>query len=175
MQTKPIFFAAIVVFSCLIFLHCKKKEDIIIVIDDVIMLSRPAVGLEGQACTNFDKSRVSTLATNDSLVVQWSEGKALPGDTIKIIRLEMLRDTGALVQFTMTLRPLDGVASEIQCMKGFGCGGNSWEHFPWIVPNKNFLDNTTHQFTVIPRGVDRFTIRNYNPANNLIVRVNPAL
>ena len=154
---------------------CKDKNDIIIVVDDVIMLSRPAVGLESAACANFAANRSAGIAPGDSLRVDWSEGKSLTNDTIKIIRLEVLRDAVSLVKFTMTLRPLSGKPSEIQCMKGFGCDGSAWETFPWISPGGDFLDHTTHKFRVIPRGKDRLTIENYNGTGNLTVRVNPPI
>jgi hypothetical protein len=162
--------------SLLCFYACQEKEDpIIIVVDDVIMLSVPAIGLEGIACTNFPNSRSGGIAPNDSLIVNWSEGKSLPNDTLKIIRLEILRDTGSVAKFTMTLRPLSEKPSEIQCMKGFGCDGGAWENFPWIAPGSKFLDQTVQKFRVIPRGKDRFTIENYNVSGNLMVKVNPPI
>ncbi len=166
--------------ALLFFLLCmgscsKKGDDIIIVIDDVIMLNRPAVGLEGVTCANFVNSRSAGVAPSDSLRVEWSEGKSLPNDSIQIIRFEILRDTGSLVKFTMTIRPLSNKPSEIQCMKGFGCDGAAWETFPWISPDGDLLDHTIHKFRVIPRGKNRLSIENYNGAGNLIVKVNPPI
>ncbi len=169
-------FALAYLFLSLYLCSCQEKGgDPIIIVDDVIMLSRPAVGLENAACTDFPADRSEGITPTDSLSVAWSEGKSLPNDTIKIIRLEILRDTGSLVKFTMTLRPMSNKPSEIQCMKGFGCDGAAWENFPWIAPGTNFLDHLEHKFRVIPRGKDRFTIENYNSSGNLIVKVNPPI
>jgi hypothetical protein len=179
MRTIP-FFLSRIALATLLLLFCvaackKKADDIIIVIDDVIMLNRPAVGLEGVTCANFVNSRSAGVAPSDSLRVEWSEGKSLPNDSIQIIRFEILRDTGSLVQFTMTIRPLSNKPSEIQCMKGFGCDGLPWESFPWISPAGDLLDHTIHKFRVIPRGKNRLSIENYNGAGNLIVKVNPPI
>lgn len=167
--TIPLTFAA--AFLCLSLQNCDKK-DTIIVTDDVLMLTVPASGLETAACDNFATDRSFSLPATNTQSVNWNEAKSLANDTLKIIRLEILSDTGVVAQFTMTLRPLSGKPSEIQCMKGFGCTG-AWEHFPWIAPGQNFLDQTVFKFKVKPVGIERFTIENYNTNLGLIVRVNP--
>lgn len=154
-------------------LHCSKKADIIIT-DDILMLTTPAIGLETEACTDFSASRSLSVTPQNTQRVAWSEGKALSGDTLKIIRLEVLRDTGSVAKFTMTLRPIAGAPSEIQCMKGFGCDGK-WVNFPWKSPEGNFLNHTVHKFKVVPQGVSDFTIENYNTGETLVVKVNPPL
>ncbi len=156
------------------FQHCTQVKDTIIVTDDVLMLTRPAVGLEPVACTDFPMNHSFSLAASDTESISWSEAKSLANDTLKIIRLEILSDTGSVARFTMTLRPLSGKPSEIQCMKGFGCTG-TWEHFPWVVPGENLLDQTVFKFKVKPEGIEHFTIENYNADKALMVRVNPPI
>lgn len=156
------------------FLRCTKKNDFIIVTDDILMLNKPAAGVERDACETFPSQRTFSLPASGKQNVDWSEGKSLPQDTLKIIRLDIRSDTGSLVQFTMTLRPLSGKPSEIQCMKGFGCTP-PWEQFPWIAPGENFLDHTVFKFRVIPTSVSSFTIENYNSDKSLTVRVNPPI
>lgn len=153
---------------------CDKNGGMIIITDDVLMLTTPAVGLEMEACDDFVSNRSLQIAGNQAGTVLWSEAKSLPNDTLKIIRLEFLSDAGSVVQFTMTLRLLSGKPAEIQCMKGFGCTG-TWENFPWVVPGANFLDQTEFKFRVKPVGIDRFTIENYNADKTLTVKVNPPI
>ena len=162
------------VLLCLSLQNCDPNNDTIIVTDDVLMLTRVAAGLETFACGNFTMSRTFNLPASNTQTVQWSEGKSLTNDTLKIIRLEIQSDTGSVAKFTMTLRPLNGKPSEIQCMKGFGCTG-TWEHFPWIAPGQNFLDQTVFKFKVKPVGTGSFTIENYNTDKALMVRVNPPI
>jgi hypothetical protein len=164
-------FAAILL--CMSLQNCSPENNIIIT-DDVLMLARVATGLETTACANFATNRSFSLPASDIQTVNWSEGKSLPNDTLKVIRLEMLSDTGSVAQFTMTLRPFSDKPSEIQCMKGFGCTG-TWENFPWIVPGENFLDQTVFKFKVRPVGKGSFTIENYNTDKALMVRVNPPI
>lgn len=173
MKRSLIFFLALTIVVPA-FQHCTKKNDFIIVTDDVLMLSRPAEGVERDACEAFSSQRTFNLPASGKETVNWSEGKSLPNDTLKIIRLEILSDAGSVVQFTMTLRPLSGKPSEIQCMKGFGCTP-PWEHFPWIAPGENFLDHTVFKFRVIPTSVNTFDIENYNTDKPLTVRVNPPI
>jgi len=154
--------------------NCNAKDDIIIVTDDVLMLNRVAAGLESEACTNFPTARAFSITASNTQSVPWSDAKSLANDTLKMVRLEILSDTGSVAKFTMTLRPLVGKPSEIQCMKGFGCDG-IWESFPWIVPGANFLDQTVFKFKVKPVGIGSFTIENYNTDKTLMVRVNPAI
>lgn len=176
MSNKPIAFistfAAILLLLCL--QNCDTKGDSIIITDDVLMLTVPASGLETAACADFASNRSFSLPSTKTQSVNWSEAKSLANDTLKIIRLEILSDTGSVAQFTMTLRPLSGKPSEIQCMKGFGCTV-PWEHFPWIVPGQNFLDQTVFKFKVKPVGIGSFTIENYNTNKTLTVRVNPSI
>jgi hypothetical protein len=168
----PVFAAALLLF-CL--QNCKSKDnDVIIVTDDVLMLNRVAVGLESTACANFPSNRSFGLPAANTQTVNWTEAKSLPNDTLKIIRLEVLSDTGSVAKFTMTLRPLSGKPSEIQCMKGFGCT-TPWVNFPWIAPGENFLDQTVFKFRVKPVGSTRFTVENYNTDKALTVRVNPPI
>ncbi len=154
--------------------NCDSKDDSIIITDDVLMLARVATGLESIACTDFASSRTIELPATGTQSVNWSEAKSLPNDTLKIIRLEILSDTGSVAKFTMTLRPLIGTPSEIQCMKGFGCNG-AWELFDWIAPGQNFLDQTIFKFKVKPIDIERFTIENYNTDKALVVLVNPPI
>ncbi|MBC7776310.1 MAG: hypothetical protein H7246_12820, partial [Phycisphaerae bacterium] len=146
---------------CLCFQNCGPKDDTIIVNDDILMLTAPASGLESVACDNFASNRSFDIPASNTRSVNWSEAKSLPSDTIKIIRLEILSDTGSVAKFTMTLRPLSNKPSEIQCMKGFGCTP-PWVNFPWIVPGQNILDQTVFKFKVKPAGLGSFTIENYN-------------
>lgn len=170
-----IFTLAFLVFSgALSLLSCDSKNDVIIITDDVLMLTVPAAGLESLACADFTSSRSVSLPATQTKSVSWTEAKSLANDTLKIIRLEMLNDTGIVAQFTMTLRPLNGKPSEIQCMKGFGCSG-TWVHFPWVVPGENFLDQTEFKFKVKPAGVESFTVENYNTDKALTMRVNPPI
>ncbi len=171
----PIVCSSLLIVFVIIIASCEGKTPASIITDDIIMLTRPATGLETFACANFAASRSTPISTKDSISVSWSEAKVLANDSIKIVRLEFLSDTGSLVKFTMTLRPLSGRPSEIQCMKGFGCATQAWENFPWKSPAGNFLDQTQHQFRVFPRGVGRFTIENYNSNRTLTVRVNPPI
>ncbi len=150
------------------------KGDTIIVTDDVLMLTIPAPGLESEACKDFAASRSINLPATNTQSVSWNEAKSLANDTLKIIRLEIQSDTGTVAQFTMTLRPRTDKPSEIQCMKGFGCTG-PWEHFPWIAPGENFLDQTVFKFRVKPVGTSSFTIENYNTDKALMVKVNPPI
>ena len=166
--------AIVVSLCCLVLQNCSKKNDTIIVTDDVLMLTVPASGIESLACENFASNRSFDLPATNTRSVNWSEAKSLANDTLKIIRLEILSDTGAVAQFTMTLRPLSGKPSEIQCMKGFGCNG-AWVNFPWVVPGQNFLDQTVFKFKVRPVGTESFTVENYNTDKQLTVRVNPAI
>lgn len=159
---------------CLSLQNCDPKSDTIIVTDDVLMLTVPATGVESAACENFATERSFDLAASKTGNVSWNEARALPNDTLKIIRLEILSDTGSVAMFTMTLRPLSGKPSEIQCMKGFGCSG-SWVSFPWVVPGENYLDQTVFKFKVKPVGSSAFTVENYNTDKNLQVRVNPPI
>lgn len=170
MQQLPI---ALSLFCLLLFSNCSKKSDFIIT-DDILMLTVPAVGVEAEACTDFASSRSLSIAPQSAQTVSWSEGKTLSGDTLKIMRLEILRDTGSVAKFTMTLRPLSGTPSEIQCMKSFGCEGK-WETFPWKSPEGNFLNHTVHKFKVIPNGISNFSIENNNTGETLRVLVNPPL
>ena len=170
-QTVKLFIAAGIIF--LSFQFCK-KNDFIIVTDDILMLNRPAEGLERDACEAFPSHRSFSLPASGAQSVSWSEGKSLANDTLKIIRLEILSDTGSLAQFTMMLRPLSDRPSEIQCMKSFGCTP-PWETFPWIAPGENFLDHTVFKFRVKPAGVSSFTVKNYNTDKSLTVRVNPPI
>jgi hypothetical protein len=156
-------------------LQCKKEdEEFIITSDDVLMMVIPASGLESAACADFASSRSFELMPADSQLVNWSEGRSLANDTIQIIRLEVLRDTGSVLKFTMTFRPHTGRPSEIQCMKGFGCDG-PWETFPWKSPDGNFLDHTVQKFKVIPRGKKGISFQNFNTDGLLTVRVNPPI
>jgi hypothetical protein len=159
---------------CMMLQNCDPKGDLIIITDDVLMLTVPAPGLEAEACDDFASSRAFDLPASNTRTVNWSEAKSLANDTLKIIRLEILSDTGSVVKFTMTLRPLSGKPSEIQCMKGFGCTG-VWESFPWVVPGQNLLDQTVYKFKVVPTGVDAFNFENYNTDKSLTVRVNPPI
>ncbi len=159
---------------CLSLQNCDPKGDNIIITDDVLMLTVPATGLETEACDNFASDRSFSLPASDTKSVNWSEAKSLANDTLKIIRLEIMSDTGSVAKFTMTLRPLSGKPSEIQCMKGFGCT-SPWESFPWVVPGQNFLDQTVFKFKVKPVGTGSFTVENYNTDKALTVRVNPAI
>ena len=161
------------VLVCLSLQNCDPNNNIIIT-DDVLLLTRVATGLESTACANFASSRSFNLPASDIQTVNWSEGKSLTNDTLKLIRLEMLSDTGSVAQFTMTLRPFSDKPSEIQCMKGFGCTG-TWVNFPWIVPGENFLDQTEFKFKVKPVDKSSFTIENYNTDKALMVRVNPTI
>lgn len=161
------------VLLCLQLQSCDPNESIIIT-DDILMLTVPAPGLELEACDDFASSRSFDLPAANNRTVQWSEAKSLVNDTLKIIRLDIVSDTGSVAQFTMTLRPLSGKPSEIQCMKGFGCTG-VWESFPWVVPGQNLLDQTVLKFKVVPKGVDAFTIENYNTNKTFMVRVNPPI
>jgi hypothetical protein len=163
------------VLGILLAFQCKKKEEeFIITSDDVLMMVIPAAGLESAACDNFASSRSFDLMPADSQMVLWTEGRSLANDTIQIIRLEVLRDTGSVLKFTMTFRPRSGQPSEIQCMKGFGCDG-PWETFPWKSPTGNFLDHTVQKFKVIPRGKNGFSFQNVNTDGVLQVRVNPPI
>lgn len=164
--------ALVTVLFCLSLQNCDTKGDPIIITDDVLMLTRVAAGLETEACEDFASDRSFSLPSSSTQSVNWSEGKSLANDTIKIIRLEIQRDTGSVVKFTMTLRPLTDRPSEIQCMKGFGCVP-PWVTFDWIVPGENFLDQTVFKFKIKPVGIGSFTIENYNSNLPLIVRVNP--
>lgn len=166
----PTTLTAVMLLLCL--QNCDTKADPIIITDDVLMLTVPAIGLEAMACENFSSDRSFSLPAVNTQSVNWSEAKSLPNDTLKIIRLEILSDTGSVAKFTMTLRPLNGKPSEIQCMKGFGCAA-PWEHFPWVVPGQNFLDQTVFKFKVKPVGIGSFTVENYNTNKALTVRVNP--
>ncbi len=159
---------------CLNLQNCVKNGDTIIVSDDVLMLTVPATGIEVAACADFAANRSFELPASNTRSVNWTEAKSLANDTLKIIRLEILSDTGSVAQFTMTLRPLSGKPSEIQCMKGFGCTA-PWEHFPWIAPGQNFLDQTVFKFKVKPVGISSFTVENYNTDKALTVRVNPTI
>ncbi len=154
--------------------NCLPRVDDIIITDDVLMLTVPASGLESAACADFASDRSFSLPASNMQSVNWSEAKSLANDTLKIIRLEILSDTGSVAKFTMTLRPLSDRPSEIQCMKGFGCTG-TWQHFPWIAPGQNFLDQMVFKFKVKPVGIGSFTIENYNTDKALIVRVNPPI
>lgn len=167
-MSKPFKFIAF----ALLCLNLQNCEDAIIVTDDVLMLTVPATGLELAACDDFASSRSIDLPASNTRTVNWSEARSLANDTLKIIRLEFLSDTGSVAKFTMTLRPLSGKPSEIQCMKGFGCTG-TWESFPWVVPGENYLDQTVFKFKVKPVGSSAFTVENYNTDKALTVRVNP--
>lgn len=172
---QSIFLGSFLAFLCALSLfNCDTKGTDIIITDDVLMLTVPASGLESIACNDFATSRSISLPANKTQSISWDDAKSLANDTLKIIRLEMLTDTGSVAQFTMTLRPLNGKPSEIQCMKGFGCTG-TWEHFPWVVPGENFLDQTVFKFKVIPVGVESFTVENYNTNKSLTLRVNPPI
>jgi hypothetical protein len=160
-------FVTALLFSC-------KKDNIIIGSDDVLMLTTPASGVESRACANFASSRNFALMSADSQLVAWSEGRSLEGDTLQILRFEVQRDTGIIAQFTLTFRPREGQASEMQCMKGFGCTP-PWVHFPWKSPSGNFLDQTQFQFKVFPRGRNGVSFQNYHPSVPITVRVNPTL
>mgnify|MGYP000367029449 CR=1 FL=1 len=155
------------------FHHCDKAENIIIT-DDIIMLVVPATGLEDEACDNFIVSRAAAVPPQDSQRVAWTEAKSLSGDTTKIVRLEILRDTGSVVKFTMVLQVRKGVPSEIRCMKGFGCTG-TWEGITWKSPNGNFLEHPTHKFRVVPTGSKSFVVENKLSGESITVRVNPPL
>jgi len=176
MSNQPTLFSTFLAaaFFCLILQNCDPKGGDIIITDDVLMLSIPAPGLESAACADFASNRSISLPASNIQSISWSEAKSLANDTLKIIRLEVLSDTGSVAKFTMTLRPLSGRPSEIQCMKGFGCTG-TWEHFPWIAPGQNFLDQTVFKFKVKPVGIGSFTVENYNADKALTVRVNPAI
>ncbi len=172
MNKFPVFAAALLVLGLC---HCKpENNDVIIVTDDVLMLNRVAEGLESTACAAFPTNRSFDLPAANTQTVNWSEAKSLPNDTLKIIRLEILSDTGSVAKFTMTLRPLTGRPSEIQCMKGFGCTV-PWVNFPWIAPGENFLDQTVFKFRVRPVGSTRFNVENYNTNKALTVRINPPI
>ncbi|MCC7465771.1 MAG: hypothetical protein IT261_05855, partial [Saprospiraceae bacterium] len=57
--------------------------------------------------------------------------------------------------------------------KGVGSfNTGTWEHFPWVVPGENLLDQTIFKFKVKPVGIEHFTIENYNTDKVLMVRVN---
>jgi hypothetical protein len=150
------------------------RDDGIIVTDDVLMLTVPATGLESAACANFLTNGFIDLPAGDTVSVLWENGKSLPNDTLTIMRLELRSDTGTVVQFTMTLRPKANAPAEIQCMKGFGCDA-PWEYFPWKSPDGNFLDHTVFKFRVLPRGVSRFTVENYNADKSLQLFLNPPI
>lgn len=171
-KKHPLFLLAVVLLLSL--QNCDKTGDPIIITDDVLMLTVPATGLEPEACTAFPSQRSFGIPASTNRSVQWDEGKSLTNDTIKIIRLEVLSDTGSVAKFTMTLRPLNDKPSEIQCMKGFGCTG-AWEHFPWVAPGGAFLDQTVFKFRVRPVGKSSFTIENYNTDKTLTIQVNPPI
>jgi hypothetical protein len=153
---------------------CDKKSPGFIGSDDVIMLTTPASGVESFACADFVSSRSFGLMSADSQMVAWAEGRSLPDDTLRIVRFEVRRDTGVVAQFTLTFRPREGQASEVQCMKGFGCTP-PWAHFPWKSPDGDFLDHTTLKFRVVPRGSNGVSFQNYHPSVPITVQVNPAL
>lgn len=174
MKNQQMLFSTLAAVLLLLSLENCGKGDTIIVTDDVLMLTVPAAGLETEACEDFAANRSFILPSTNTKSVLWNEAKSLTNDTLKIIRLEVLSDTGSVAQFTMTLRKRSDKPSEIQCMKGFGCTG-PWEHFPWVAPGENFLDQTVFKFRVKPVDTNSFTIENYNTDKVLTVNVNPPI
>lgn len=143
----------------------------IIITDDVMMLDAPLRGAEQQACCPYPSRRNIDVGANQSTRIAWQEGKSIPGDSIRFIRLEIRKAGVSIAQLTLSLRT-GGKTAIMQCMKGFGCE-KSWEAYPWKSKTGNFLEHPTHHFRIIPDGATHFRIQNLDEKTALNVLINP--
>ncbi len=142
-----------------------------IIIDDVMMLTTAAVGLETLACCPYPRTRTINVAAGRQTRIDWADGRHYGRDTLRVIRLEILKDKALVAQFTLTLKPRQK-PMVMQCMKGFGCAG-AWEAYPWKSPNGNYLEHPQHKFRVTPGGASFFTVQNLDNKIPITIRVNP--
>ena len=142
-----------------------------IITDDVMMLSSAAVGLEALACCPYPRTRTINVAAGRQTRIDWADGRRLGRDTLRVIRLEIVKDKAPVAQFTLTLKPRQK-PMVMQCMKGFGCAG-AWEAYPWKSPNGNYLEHPQHKFRVTPGGAAFFTVQNLDDKIPISIRVNP--
>ncbi|GEM_PF-1328697 len=142
-----------------------------IIIDDIMMLSTAAKGVEPLACCPFPGTRDAVVAAGKSVQIPWKYAKVWGRDTLRIIQLEVVKAGTVVAQFTLTLKPTQK-PMVMQCMKGFGCVG-TWEAYPWKAPRGNYLEHTTHKFRVTPNNTNYLTVLNLDAETPITVRVNP--
>lgn len=142
-----------------------------IITDDVMMLTTPAAGLETLACCPYPRTRTVNVAAGRRAQIDWTDARRYGRDTLRVIRLEIVKADVPVAQFTLTLKPRQKPMT-MQCMKGFGCTG-VWEAYPWKSPNGNYLEHPQHKFRVVPGGVAFFTVQNLDDKVPITVRVNP--
>ena len=142
-----------------------------IIVDEIMMLATPAKGVEPLACCPYKSNRSEDLAPGKSCQVTWKEGKTFGRDTLRLVRLEIVKGGATVAQFTVTLKPQQE-PMVMQCMKGFGCTG-TWEAFPWKSPKGNYLEHTTHKFRLTPNNATYFTVQNLDDKTPITVKVNP--
>ncbi len=147
----------------------QNKEGIIV--DEIMMLTTAAKGAEPLACCPYVRTRADTLAPGKSCRVNWKEGKTFGRDTLRLVRLEIMKGGASVAKFTVTLKPQQKPMA-MQCMKGFGCTG-TWEAFPWKSPKGNYLEHTTHKFRLTPNNATYFTVQNLDDKTPITVKVNP--
>lgn len=142
-----------------------------IITDDVMMLTTAAVGLEALACCPYPRTRTINVAAGRQTRIDWADGRRFGRDTLRVIRLEIVKDKAPVAQFTLTLKPRQK-PMVMQCMKGFGCAG-AWEVYPWKSPDGNYLEHPQHKFRVTPGGATFFTVQNLDDKVPITVRINP--
>ncbi len=142
-----------------------------IITDDVMMLTTSAAGLETLACCPYPRAWAVTVAAGRQARIDWADGRRYGRDTLRVIRIEIVKANMPVAQFTLTLKPRQKPMA-MQCMKGFGCEG-VWEAYPWKSPNGNYLEHPQHKFRVTPGGAAFFTVQNLDDKVPFTVRVNP--
>lgn len=142
-----------------------------IIIDEIMMMTTAAKGAERLACCPYAHTRVDSVAPGKSCRVNWSDGKTFGRDTLRLVRLEVIKGGVSVAQFTVSLQPQQK-PMVMQCMKGFGCTG-SWEAYPWKSAKGNYLEQTTHKFRLTPNTSSYFTIQNLDNKLPITVKVNP--